>query len=318
MKDRISESWAGLPHATNADGALRRVGVEIEFGGLGERDVAVIVQECLGGRVSDAGAFELRVEGTCIGEVEIVLDTALRKRAKGALAESMLDLARGLIPVEIVTEPLSPEDLPQLDRLVARLREAGAIGSADGVFLGFGVHFNIEVVAPDHPHTCATVLSYGLVEAALRERYPIDVTRRWLPFVDPWPKAFVTALCRRDLTLEDQRAAYAELVHSRNHGLDLLPLYKAADEAAFAALFPDKDGTKGRPAFHYRLPDCRIDEPEWSLAAEWESWALVERCAADTARLSDLRAAWLDQDGPLSGAGEWAAMVAPHLQDLAR
>lgn len=38
---------------------------------------------------------------------------------------------------------------------------------------------------------------------------------------------------------------------------------------------------KARPAYHYRLPNCLIDEPDWRLAREWNTWVAVERLAAD-------------------------------------
>ena len=36
-----------------------------------------------------------------------------------------------------------------------------------------------------------------------------------------------------------------------------------------------------RPTFHYRLPNCRVDEPDWRIAHEWNAWVTVEALAAD-------------------------------------
>ncbi len=48
----------------------------------------------------------------------------------------------------------------------------------------------------------------------------------------------------------------------------------------------------GRPAFHYRLPDCDISEPDWSAATAWNQWVSVENLAADEALLAEMIAEW--------------------------
>jgi hypothetical protein len=45
---------------------------------------------------------------------------------------------------------------------------------------------------------------------------------------------------------------------------------------------------KGRPAFHYRLPDCRVNVPGWSAADAWNHWVYIEKLAADAALLREL------------------------------
>jgi hypothetical protein len=54
---------------------------------------------------------------------------------------------------------------------------------------------------------------------------------------------------------------------------------------------------KPRPAFHYRLPNCMIDEPEWTVAREWNTWVAVERLAADPGRLGALSREYMRADG---------------------
>jgi hypothetical protein len=54
---------------------------------------------------------------------------------------------------------------------------------------------------------------------------------------------------------------------------------------------------KPRPAFHYRLPNCMVDEPHWTVAREWNTWVAVERLAADAARLGELSREYLRADG---------------------
>ena len=305
----MSNAFPPLPRACDADGKPRLCGVEIEFAGLTETAAARCVQATLGGETEDAGPHDVIVRGTELGKIAVELDTVLRKTALPGL-QSGLDLARGLVPVEIITEPVAPGDMPRLNTLCAALRREGALGSRDGLLLGFGVHLNPAVTAMDDPYTCDTVLAYGLVEDWLRMAFEIDGTRRLLPFVDPWPRGLVDDLAAaRATTLDEVRSVYAAHTQSRNHGLDLLPLLKQHDERAYEWAFDLRDKTSARPAFHFRLPDCRIDEASWSLAEPWKMWLLVERAADNAALLDALCAAWLQtRDRWFTSRRDWAEL----------
>ena len=311
-----TSAFRPLPRPRDAEGGPRRTGVEIEFAGLTEQQTADLALARLGGRIKSAQAHRITLENTAIGELEIVLDTALRKLGDNALLSAGLDAVRGLVPIEIVTEPLDLVDLARLDTFREALREAGAIGTEDGLFLGFGVHLNVAVIAPEHPFTGATILAYGLMEDWLRAHGPIDLTRRVMPFVDPWPRRFLDALVAAGprAGFGEVRDLYARDCNSRNFALDLLPIYKHADPATFDRLFPGQTNTKGRPAFHYRLPDCRIDDPNWTLASEWQRWWLVEALADRADLLTALAADYEARETPLIENREtWAETVAERI-----
>lgn len=304
-------AFPALPRPQTTRGTARLAGVEIEYAGLTEDDTARLIVRHLGGQASQKDSHAVTVRGTELGDIEIVLDTSLRQFGGNKIVDAALDAARGLVPVEIVTQPLDLEGLDLLDRFRDHLRRAGAVGTAQGALLGFGVHLNVEVVAADDPFTIRTILAFGLIERWLRRDMQIDLTRRLMPFVDPWPTPFVNALAQSasSLDLNAVRALYAAHCRSRNFGLDLLPIFKDADEDEFALLFPDQEGTKGRPAFHYRLPDCRIDNPDWSLETEWSWWRLVERVADNGEMLDDLATAFCSTEGPTLGDAAWIAHV---------
>ncbi|MFW2544634.1 amidoligase family protein [Primorskyibacter sp. 2E107] len=277
------------PLPTPAGGSARKTGIEIEFSGLTEARCAEIVQRELGGEIETEGTHTYRVKGSALGDVRVELDIFLRNKKGGRWLENGLDLARNVVPVEIITEPLTPEQIGALDALRAVLRDEGAAGSTQGVFLGFGVHLN-PALSGDAAHDCATILAYGLLEDYLRERYPIDTTRRLLPFVDPWPRALVDRLAEvRSTDMSEIMEIYAGETTSRNHGLDLLPVFKDAAPDNFDKSFKHTDGhVSGRPAFHVRLPDCRIDEESWSLKEAWNMWQTVERVAQNRALMDGL------------------------------
>jgi hypothetical protein len=309
--DRIARDrfWP-LPQPSRADGAPRRCGVEIECAGLSLREAADLLRALWGGRLDVERAKDrLALRGGRYGTLRIERDTALsRAGAEGALRAALGDL----VPVEIVTDPLAPGDLPLLDRTVAALRAAGARGSRDGVAFGFGVHLNPEVAAETADFVVPVVRAFALLEDWLRASDPIDPARRLLPFVDPWPRRLVDALAADgaawDLPALTER--YLALSPSRNRGLDLLPLLTHLDPDRVAAALPEAKARGGRPAFHYRLPEARLDEAGWTLAYEWNRWVLVERVAAQPDLLAALAADWQEHRAALTTLrGDWAPRV---------
>jgi len=294
------DRFAPLPRPDGADGAPRRTGVEIELGGLTEDRVAAILQDALGGRAEPAEGRDWAVVDSPLGRIEVYLDTVLRTGRFQALRDAGLELGRDVIPVEIVTEPLDRAGLIALDDAREALRRAGATGTRSGLFLGFGVHLNIQIASGAAPDVVRPLLAYALIEDWLRLKDPIDESRRVLPFTDPYPKDFVRGLVALgpDAALGPVIDLYLRETPTRNRGLDMLPVFAHLDPARVEAALTE--ATSARPAFHFRLPDCRIDEPGWSLDHEWRRWHCVERVAGDVAALEALSRAWEDEHGALT------------------
>ncbi|MBK1635962.1 amidoligase family protein [Rhodovulum adriaticum] len=306
--------------ANTAAGTPRRVGVEIEFGGLTEAEAAALVTDTIGGDVETKTAHDLTVEQTAWGKVKVCLDTAWRDQAGHALADLGLDLSRAVVPVEIVTPPLPPDALPALDDLRGRLRRAGATGSRNGVLLGFGLHLNPEIASEGTDAIVPVARAFALLEDWLRKADPIDPSRRVLPFIEPYPRPFVDRLAAeaRDWSLDTFITAYLTDTPTRNRGLDMLPcLRHLAEDRVVRALGADARQISARPAFHYRLPDCRIDEIGWRIAYEWNRWAMVEALAANTVELNRLADDWLDYRAQLTTTRpDWLALVEARLDEL--
>lgn len=313
-----ADRFLPLPKPVTDEGQERLTGIEIEFGGLDEDRVAEVVRACLGGHIENSAHNAMTIADTRIGTVEILLDTRFRKSDPGALRAALLDLAKVVVPVELVTAPLGFDALPWADRLRSDLRDAGATGTGQGAFLGFGMHLNTQVPALDAEAIGPVLRAFALLEAWLREDDPIDTTRRILPFVEPYPTAFVDALARGDGLHGDLGRlidTYLDHAPSRNHGLDLLPLFRHIDaERVTTALGQDAAAVSARPTWHYRLPDCRIDEAGWSLALEWNRWRVVE-CVADDPALSDRLADDWQHGGREQTAAEWASYLDKVLAD---
>ncbi|OCX66158.1 hypothetical protein BFP70_06415 [Thioclava sp. SK-1] len=298
-----SPDFAALPKDLNADGAPRRTGVEVEFAGIDEGRTAQLAVQALGGTARMVNDKDWVVEGSCIGTLQIYLDLALRKHIQGPLKDLGMRLGREVVPVEIVTEPLTRDQMTQLDRLIAVLRAHGAKGTEQSAFYGFGLHLNPEIAGPDA--VVRPLLAYAVLEDWMRKTWPIEATRATLPFTDRYPEKLIRALVELgpDAPLPDVIRCYREATLSRNHGLDMLPVFVELHPEIIAAQ-DGKGGTvKPRPAFHFRLPDCRISDPDWSIETEWRRWHLVEQVAGNTALLRRLCRAWTDQHSGMQFLG---------------
>jgi len=295
-----------LPVPHTAEDSVRRVGVEIELGKLGADQAAQIFSELSGGTVEESGPRDFVVRGTEFGDIDVFLDTRFRKNTENWLEKAGFDLAQSVVPVEVVTPPIDPQMLPKLDKAVAELARRGAAGTSGNILLGFGVHLNIEIANKTPDHIGGVLTSFALLEQALRTVMQIDTTRRVLPFAAPYPKVLVDRLVtERNRGLDALMRLYLEENPTRNSALDMLPLFAYLDPQLVADHITD-DLVSARPAFHYRLPDSRFDEPDWSLTTEWNRWAVVER-AAEEVVLSDLCEAWLRHRAEWRGTGApWA------------
>jgi hypothetical protein len=318
------------PVVHRADGGPRRIGVEIEFSGLHLDEAAALVADAVGGEVSAPGRYERIIGGDPAGDWEAELDFTLLKQlgrrerdgdewadAAGDVAEDLLRLiAERIVPVEVVSPPLPLDRLDIVNVLIRRLREAGARGTGDELAYAFGLQLNPELPDTDVDTVRQYLQAFLCVEDWLRERAAVDLTRRLTFFADPFPKAYARKVVaadyspNRDGLIDD----YLDANPTRNRALDLLPLFLHLDAERVRAVVGD-ERVKPRPTLHYRLPNSEIDRPGWDLGAAWGDWLVVERLAADPARLAELCRAYtgfLTQ--PLERlVGDWAAETAAWL-----
>ena len=96
----------------------------------------------------------------------------------------------------------------------------------------------------------------------------------------------------------------------------MLPMLAEIDEPRVRRVVDDPR-VKARPTFHYRLPDCHIEQHDWSLRQPWETWITVEKLADRPHDLERLTAAFLDAERPLIGVsrGDWVEYMDRWLQD---
>ncbi|WP_375261714.1 amidoligase family protein [Palleronia sp.] len=283
-----------LPAPTTHAGEIRKVGVEVELGGLDEDRVAAILAAQLGGTIKRTAEYERRVEGSAIGDIDVLLDTALRDRVAGQITRMGLDLGRAVIPVEFVTDPVAPEQISLVDRACRALSLAGGTGTQSGLLLGFGLHLNVALPGTQVDDILPTLTAFALIEDWMRDKMHLDAARRVQPFVDTYPSELVDRLCdpSGNWTIQRLVSTYLSLAPDRNHALDALPILKHLNAAAVVAAVPQMSHKSGRPAWHYRLPDCRLDDPTWSVALEWNRWCVVEEVAQNEDLVERLKTAW--------------------------
>lgn len=321
------------PRAYTDDGALRRVGVELEMQGLDLDALAALVAEHVEGQVEVHGRYEQRITGDAAGDWQVEVDFAylkdLGRQERGGegvlaqideVAEDLLAAGSAtLVPTEVVSPPLPMDRLDGLERLIARLRDAGARGTRDGLAFAFGVHLNPELPDTDAGTVTRYLKAFLCLFDWLRKRARVDLLRRLTPYIDPFPASYV-----RKVIEPSYQPDVAALIDdyltdnpTRNRALDMLPLFAHLDEQRVRGVVDDPR-IKPRPTLHYRLPNCEINEPGWGLRQIWCDWLQVEHLAWDPERLEEVSRRYLEfLDRPLGRLTEdWADLVEPWLIDL--
>jgi hypothetical protein len=298
------------PLLETATGQPRRLGLEFEFSGLPLTRIGELVHKRLGGRIELISDYETKVCDTPWGDFGIELDFAWLKAMGGEEAPDTSDFAGGLeqlseellatiarqvVPFEIVTPPIPFRDLGIIDSLTADLRRAGAKGTRHSPIYAFGLHLNPELPDLEAETLTRYLKAYIYLYEWLRERSRLDLARRMSPYIEPYPSAYARLVGApeywpdRDQLIDD----YLEHNPTRNRALDMLPAFFEVDESRVRAVVKDSR-VKGRPALHYRLPNCQIDEPDWSWRDIWRDWLQVEHLAHDRARLDEIGAAFTE------------------------
>ncbi|MDN3519902.1 amidoligase family protein [Halomonas ramblicola] len=307
------------PEPRNPDGALRRVGVEIEFAGLPPLETAEVVRELFGGELVALSAHRIRVEATRWGTFIIELDTQYAHPDEAVLdagprddtewerqrhqmrvdfhtrtRELIGDVVTGLVPTEIVCPPVPWNELGALDALFIALREHGAKGTDDSLLYGFGLHLNPEAPSLEPRSLLDHLRAYLLSAEWLREQIDVDITREVLPHANPFPRPYALKVLAPDYApdLDTLIGDYLEENPTRNRELDMTPLFAQLRPDFPHELFRNKL-VKPRPTYHYRLPDARLSLAGWGATMEWNRWIEVEKLAADQEALRRRGAAFV-------------------------
>ena len=275
-------NWPLPPRQTNHKQEPRRLGIEIELAGLDAITSANTVQECFGGRLNVVSQHRVEVLDTALGDFLVELDF---KYAHGDDPNStwrtlLGDAGAMILPMEIVCPPVVIAQVDALENLVRALKDAGASGTRSSLLYALAVQINIEVASTDVADILHVVKSYILLREWLRQEIQIDTTRDLLGFAKSYPDAWCDIVLDEDYQPDAAELIDTYLLHNptRNRELDLLPLLAFLDERRVRGSLPNET-INPRPAFHYRLPNMDLENPSWSLSAEWNRWLKIEKLA---------------------------------------
>lgn len=311
----MQEDYLLPPRVIDDTGQTRRAGFEFEFGNLPIGETAEALLAALGGNLESISPFEAVLRDSTLGKLKVERDANLLKSTRyrkwletlgvefspGSLAhgiETNIDNAsRLLIPCEVVTQPIPLTDIEGLDELVRTLNELGAEGTQNSVIYAFGLHINASLPSTESMSILRHLQSFLLLHAWLVEAGGTDLTRRYLtPYIDPFPQEYMELVLDVDYrpTQNELIDDYLALNPTRNRALDMLPIFCELDKEKVMAGLPadEQKLVKGRPAFHYRLPDCKVNVPGWSVASAWNHWVFIEKLADDPVLLQRLIEAW--------------------------
>lgn len=294
-----------MPSIRNThEGSERRVGVEIEFTGLPYEEFVTLIAKLLDGQHETVSRYVSKIDAP-LGEFTVELDSDPIKDLDlqdGSLPESLRELgghamhiidaaAERIVPVEIVGPPLPFSELGAIEHLCDQLRKAGALGSRETLLYAFGLQLNPEL--PDLEP--ATIVNYmrafaGLYDL-LKARHQLDISRKFTPYIERWDNDYVDLIMQDDYAPDQTQLIedYLKYNPSRNHALDMLPMFAHLDEPLLRQ-YVDDERVKSRPTLHYRLPDCDIDNPDWHFSTVWNDWVMVEELVADAELLREFMA----------------------------
>jgi len=322
------------PAVNNASGEARRAGFEFEFSGVTLNVAAMHVRKVFGGEHVIHSTFVHSVRGTPVGTFSVEMDTTVLKhktyekplRALGfhprrwhakRLEHAILGASSTLVPTEVATPPLPVNDLGPLDELRERLRASGARGTRAGLLYAFGLHINPEIVSDDPAYLLSVLRAFVMLYPWLKTRTEVDLARRVSPYINPFPPEYVRLILSPDYPATRDRlvADYLAFNPTRNRPLDMTPVLAYLERDRVSHRVQERHLVKPRPAFHYRLPNCMVDERDWTIAREWNTWVAVERLAADAGRLEELSRAYLraDDRSVRPFVDRWPRIVEAHM-----
>ena len=293
-----------LPPAVDAsDGSPRRIGVEIELAGLSAHKILTIIQHCFGGDVIKRSLFEYEVIDTELGTFVLELDAQQLKQLAQSYEQGrtndedsfiedfsmeLLSLAaEQFVPWEIVSAPFAIDKLHRLNELTFNLRQIGAKGTRESLRFAFGVHLNMELPDLNAKTILAYMRAYFCLYDWIVQQEDIDLARRVTPYIKHFPQAYIEKVINLNYqpTLTELMDDYLDANPTRNRSLDMLPLFTYLDEQRVREVIQDKR-VKARPTLHYRLPNCDIDNPNWSIDSIWREWLQVEYLAQNHEKLA--------------------------------
>jgi len=303
-----------VPAEKNARGEWRHAGFEIEYADVKLPICVAALKRRYGGRIEMVNPYHYTLRDTQYGTFKVMIDFQFLAGSKlkswvreygldGVLDEEMIErierflasVGESVVPYEVTTPPLPLHALEEAQTIKEMLRKLGAKGTRASPLYAFGMHINPELRSVDVETILTDLRAFFILYDHIMEWLEPDLTRRITPYINPFDTDYRLMVLSESYqpTMEELIDDYLAYNPTRNRVLDLLPLLSWIDEERVRRVLPDEKIGK-RPTYHYRLPDSRVDEEAWCVCQGWNSWALVERLAADPEALEELRGRMLE------------------------
>lgn len=321
----------------NDQGKTRKVGFELEYSNIDIKKSAELVQNLFGGDIKCINDSVYEVLDTELGDFKVELDaipiqkiSASNKKIQQKKSPTQIEKIQAelghriekastfMTPFEIVTPPISLDNLQAVSKLEKSMKENHAEGTRSSLQYAFGLHINPEVSSLKVASIVRHLQAFLLIEPWLKEKHDIDMSRKLTNFIDPFPKAYLKHVLQKDYqpSMDEFIEDYHHWNPSRNRSLDLTPLLCFIDEDKVRDLYGKDEKINKRPTFHYRLPNCDIGELEWSVEDEWRIWLTVENLAYDEKLLDELLKKWQEQEEKFfSMPFEWVKTVKEFIKE---
>jgi len=328
------------PIMSDKDGNTRCAGFEFELGNLIVEEIAEALHAKLGGELHKTSPFQVRIRHSSIGSLKIERDTqylsSLAYRDwlnrlgvsfgpgnEGEYLEKQADkISCQLIPCEIVTAPIPFDKLHRLNDLLEVLDSFGGKGTQEAIYYAFGLHINPSVPEMSCETLLAYIQAFILLNDWIIKQADTDISRRFFTkYIDPYPQQYAQLVIDTQYnpdmtTLIDD---YLKYNPTRNRALDMLPIFFTIDaERVIAGVnASERNLIKGRPAFHYRLPDCRVGEKDWAIEDEWNRWQLIEIITYNTSLRKKFIALWQKEQAKfkLDHRSSWVAHASQFIKN---
>lgn len=294
------------PIHVGSSGKERRVGIEIEFAGVGINPTVELIQSIFGGQPKVHNPYKTEIENTSVGKFSVELDSTLLKdkRYKDTFDTFGIDLSEKsastvenfletilstLVPFEIVAPPIPISELGKIDLMCQGLRQLGALGTKASILNAFGAHLNIEIARSDVNYFLSHIRAFMLLCPQLRQSHNVNISRKVAGFIKDYPEEYVEKVLDSNYfpDLDTLVTDYLRYNPTRNRALDMTTIFALTHLEQVKSAVAEPNLLNARPAFHYRLPNCEIDEANWSIIHEWNRWASVEILAAEQEKLAE-------------------------------
>lgn len=297
------------PVLYNEKGELRKVGFEIEFGELNLDAVANCIIETYGGTKHRISNFLQEVTDTAIGKFTLKMDSRIltEKQYEGTMEKFGIDgktkdmedlvesVASWVVPYEIDTPPVPITEVAIIDKLRHALFQKNAKGTKYSILYAYATHVNAEIPAQNAETILRYLKAFLLLYPWIFETSDISLSRKIASYISPFKDNYIKLVLQPGYNpdLETLIDDYHKYNPDRNRPLDLYPVFAWLDKEKIGAM-EGIGNVKPRPTLHYRLPNSLVDEKDWSIANEWNSWVVIEKLATNPQKIKLLCKEYLE------------------------